>query len=113
MLFRSNPVTAGLGAMQEHGLPVMTVICNNRGYASQQGELPHFYPGGYAVQSGNYSGTGINPNPEYAQLAGMFGGHGEKVEKPADVRPALERGLKAIASGKLAVIDVRLPPIHP
>jgi acetolactate synthase-1/2/3 large subunit len=108
-----NPVTAGLGAMQEHKLPVLTIICNNRGYQSQQAEIPHFYPGGHAVKSGNYSGTGINPNPEYAAMAPIFDGHGEKVEKPEDVRPALERGLKAIASGKLAVIDVRLPPINP
>jgi acetolactate synthase-1/2/3 large subunit len=64
------------------------------------------------VKSGNYSGTSISPNPEYSALAPIFGGYGEKVEKPEDVRAALERGLKAVASGKVALLDLRLQPIH-
>jgi len=35
-------------------------------------------------------------------------GYGEKVEEPGEVRAALQRGLKAIASGQMALIDIRL-----
>jgi acetolactate synthase-1/2/3 large subunit len=33
-----------------------------------------------------------------------FGGHGEYVEQPADIRPALER---AFASGKASIVNVK------
>jgi len=32
----------------------------------------------------------------------------KKLEEPGEVRAALQRGLKAIAAGQLALIDVRL-----
>ena len=91
----------------------MIIIFNNFGYQSQQGEIPHFYPGGHTVTTGNFaaSGTAIKPNPEYAALAPIYGGYGEKVEKPSEVRAALERGLKALAEGKVVLLDVRLKAI--
>jgi acetolactate synthase-1/2/3 large subunit len=42
-------------------------------------------------------------NPDFAELAKIFGAHGERVEDPARLRPALE---EAFASGKPAVLDV-------
>ena len=112
--FNYNPVVGALGAAQEHNLPFMIIIFNNFGYQSQQGEIPHFYPGGHTVTTGNFaaSGTAIKPNPEYAQLAPIYGGYGEKVEKPTEVRAALERGLKAMAEGKVVLLDVRLKPVQ-
>ncbi len=38
--------------------------------------------------------------------------YGEKVTDPAEVRPALQRGLKAVATGQLALLDMRLQPIN-
>ena len=35
-----------------------------------------------------------------------FGGHGEYVTKPDDIRPALERAKKAVAEGKPALVCV-------
>ena len=40
-------------------------------------------------------------------MAKVFGAHGEFVEKPEDIRPALER---AVASGKPAVVNVVTDP---
>jgi acetolactate synthase-1/2/3 large subunit len=40
---------------------------------------------------------------DYQKIAEAFGGYGERVEKPEDIRPALER---AAASGVPAVINV-------
>ena len=61
-------------------------------------------------KSGNFSGTAIKPGPDYASLAPIYGGYGERVEKPAEVRAALQRGLKAVGEGKLALLDMRLAP---
>jgi len=43
----------------------------------------------------------------YEKLAEMVDGHAEYVEKPSEIRPALDRALSA---GKLAVVHVRVDP---
>jgi acetolactate synthase-1/2/3 large subunit len=43
----------------------------------------------------------------YERVADVFGGHGEHVERPADLRPALERALSA---GTPAIVNVMLDP---
>jgi thiamine pyrophosphate-dependent acetolactate synthase large subunit-like protein len=48
------------------------------------------------------------PSPDYAMIARAFEGYGEKVEEPGEVRAALQRGLKAVAGGQVALIDIRL-----
>ena len=40
---------------------------------------------------------------DYQKIAEAFGGYGERVERPDDIRPAIER---ALASGKPAVVNV-------
>ena len=110
--FSYNPVMAALGFAQEHELPILIVIFNNHGYLSQKSGIPKYYPEGWAVRTKKFVGTSITPSPDYAAIAGAFDGHGEKVEEPRDVRPALERGLKAVASGQLALIDIWLDPVN-
>jgi len=43
----------------------------------------------------------------YDRLCEVFGGHGEHVERPGEIAPALER---ALASGEPAIVDVALDP---
>jgi acetolactate synthase-1/2/3 large subunit len=43
---------------------------------------------------------------EYSKFAQMLGGYGEEVKEPAQIRPALERGREAVASGKPALINI-------
>ena len=46
----------------------------------------------------------LYPGPRaYRRCAEAFGGHGEYVERPEELRPALER---AAASGKPALVNV-------
>jgi acetolactate synthase-1/2/3 large subunit len=46
-------------------------------------------------------------NPDFADLARAYGAHGETVVKTVDFAPAFER---ALASGKPAIIDLRMDP---
>jgi len=39
-------------------------------------------------------------------MAEALGCHGEYVERPDDIRPALERAAAAVASGRTAVVNV-------
>lgn len=86
----------GMNAMEfdtvmRHNLPVLVVISQNGGWT---GDPDKNKPGrdlGY---------------PRYDKFAECFGGHGEYVEKPEDIRPALDRAKKAVASGKSAIVTV-------
>jgi acetolactate synthase-1/2/3 large subunit len=106
--FNYDPGLAALGVCQEHNLPIMIVLYNNYGYHSQKSGVPRFFPDGFAVKNQDFIGISINPSPDYAMIARAFDGYGEKVEEPGEVRAALQRGLKAIASGQMALIDIRL-----
>ena len=110
--FFYNPVLASFGAAQELGLPLLVVLFNNAGYLSQKLDVVHEYPEGWAVRSKRFAGLSITPRPDYPALARAFGGHGEAVEKPSDLRAALVRGLEAVSQGKLALVEVALAPIQ-
>ncbi len=83
----------GINAMEidtavRHRVPVLVVISNNGGWT---GDPQQTKPGrnlGYI---------------RYDKMAETFGAHGEYVDKPHEIRPALER---AWASGKPAVVNV-------
>jgi len=109
--FHYNPVVASFGAAQEHRLPIFVVLFNNAGYLSQKTDVGNYYPQGNAMKSGKAIGTTIGPMPDYTLLARAYGGVGEVVEKPGEVRPALLRGLAAVQKGQLALLDVRLKPV--
>lgn len=110
--FNYDPAPAAYGAAQEHNLPFLTIMFNNQGYLSQKSGIPRYYPEGWAVKSNNFSGLHIVPCPEYSTIVKAFDGYGEKVEEPAEVRKAVERGLRAVAAGQSALIDVRLKPVE-
>jgi len=105
--FNYNPVVACYGLCQERGLPILTVIFNNHGYASQQGGLEHHYPDGYGARGGGRElATSITPRPDYPKLVEAFGGWGQAVDHPAEIMPALQRGIAAVREGKPALVDV-------
>jgi acetolactate synthase-1/2/3 large subunit len=110
--FNYNPVQAALGFSQEYRMPVMIVILNNHGFLSQKMGVPLHYPDGWAVKTNTFVGTSITPSPDYSAMARVFDGYGEKVEDPGEVRPSLERGLEALASGRLALIDMWLERVN-
>ncbi len=64
------------------------------------------------MQTKTFVGTSITPSPDYAAIARAFDGYGERAEEPGEVRPAFERGLRAIVSGRVALIDVWLDPVN-
>jgi acetolactate synthase-1/2/3 large subunit len=110
--FNYDPVPAVYGAAQEHDLPFLTIMFNNQGYLSQKSGVPKYYPDGWAVKTGNYSGLHMTPCPEYSLIIKAFGGYGERVDEPGEVHKAVERGLEAVRNGQSALIDVRLKPVE-
>jgi thiamine pyrophosphate-dependent acetolactate synthase large subunit-like protein len=62
------------------------------------------------VQGGLEAGY-FDPPIDFAKEAEAAGAYGENVSDPAEVGPALKRGLQQIRSGTPAVIAVWLPKI--
>ena len=82
------------------GLPAVIVIGNDAGW----GEIRVPQAGIY----GEDAGVAVELAPtRYDKLTESFGGHGEHVERPDELAPALER---ALASGEPAIVNVMLDP---
>jgi acetolactate synthase-1/2/3 large subunit len=102
-----NPITQSLGVSREAGLPILIIVFNNGCYASMRQNHLHYYPDGDAATSGIFHGVNI-PGPDYAQLVAPFGGYGQRVEEPGQLRLALHQALEAVNSGRTALLDVVL-----
>ncbi len=84
----------GMNAMEmdtavRHNIPIVTVISLNGGWT--------------ADPEGSKVGRALGYQ-RYEKMMDAFGGYGEYVEKPAEIRPALQR---AFASGKAAIVNVK------
>ncbi len=105
--FLYNPVTQSFGVAGEANLPFLTVIFNNGNYEAMRRNHLHYYPDGDASRSDVWHGVHI-PGPDYPKLVDPFGGYGVRVEDPADLVPALKKGLEAVNEGRIALVDVAL-----
>ncbi len=108
--FSYNPVAACFGLAQQYELPILVVLCNNQGYVSQEWNLGKYFAQGAALRTRHPYGRVIEPTPDYAVLPRAFGGHGERIERAADLGPAIERALAALGRGQLALLDVLVDP---
>jgi acetolactate synthase I/II/III large subunit len=101
---------AAIASAVRYKAPFMSVIYQNRSYSTGTSATAQFYPDGYAVQGGLEAGY-FDPPIDFAKEAEAAGAYGENVKDPAEVGPALKRGLDNIRRGTPAVIAVWLPKI--
>ena len=85
--------------LARHGVNVVGVMGNNGIWALEKHPMEFLY--GYSVAAD------LRPATRYDQVVEALGGHGELVERPQDVRPALER---AFGAGKPALVNVLTDP---
>ncbi|MBN9473961.1 MAG: hypothetical protein ABS43_11635 [Bordetella sp. SCN 67-23] len=100
--------TPALWAGVRYRAPFLTVVYQNRSWATGTLRLASMYPDGYGLKA-DCDGGYFDPPMDFALEARSAGAHGENVREAQQLRPALERGLKAIRSGTPAVISVWLP----
>ena len=86
-------------SLVRHNIPAVAIIGNNGIWALEKHPMEFLY--GYSVAAE------LTPGTRYDEIATTLGGHGEFVERPEDLRPALER---AFESGKPAVVNVLTDP---
>ena len=84
-----------LATAVKNKIPVVVVVPHNGVYGNvRRKQYEHF--------EGRFAGSELYI-PDLSKVAESLGAHGERVEKPGEIIPALER---ALASGKPAVLDV-------
>lgn len=87
-----------------HRIPVTWVICNNASYRILKENLVD-YLGPQAAGRQFVALDLTEPELRFDRIAESFGVHGRRVERPEDLRPALE---EALALGAPAVVDVAI-----
>ena len=101
-----NPISAHyVGAEQE--LPVLTVLFNNQRWQAVRRATVGLSKDGYAAKSKHQPITFLDSISNYQKAVEVADGYGEKVTDPAEMMPALERGLRAVnVEKRQAVINV-------
>jgi acetolactate synthase-1/2/3 large subunit len=101
---------AAIASAVRYRAPFLSIIYQNRSYSTGTRATAQFYPDGFAVKGGLEAGY-FDPPIDFAKEAEAAGAYGENVSDPAEVGPALKRGLQQIRNGTPAVIAVWLPKI--
>jgi acetolactate synthase I/II/III large subunit len=89
-------------SMVRQKLPVVSIIGNDGAW----GQIKH----PQKAILGHATAAELSPGIRYDKMVEALGGYGELVERPEDIRPALER---AFASGLPACINVLIDPDKP
>jgi len=76
-------------------LPILSILLNNFAMAIELPVMPK--------ATEKYRATDISG--DYAAMARAFGGYGERVTDPAQIIPAIERGIAQTRSGKPALLE--------
>ena len=79
--------------------PILMIVMNDYQMANIKVRQTHLY-------SGRYIGVDVT-NPDFAKVAEDFHCYGERVERPGELGPAIDRALK---DGRPAVLDVIINP---
>jgi acetolactate synthase-1/2/3 large subunit len=87
-------------------LPTLTIIANNQTWHAVRQATLDIYPDGTAARANVMPLTELKPAPDYEKVIATCGGHGERVENPADLPDAIKRGLDAVRSGTPALVNV-------
>jgi acetolactate synthase-1/2/3 large subunit len=88
-----------LATARQYDAPVVVLVVDNGMYGTIRMHQERRFPG-------RVSGTDLE-NPDFAALAGAFGGYGERVDRTADFGAALDR---ALGAGVPAVLHLPVDP---
>ena len=76
-------------------IPIMSILLNNFSMAIELKVMP--------VSTEKYRSTDISG--DYAAMARAFGGYGERVTRPEDIIPAIQRGIQKTKEGVPVLLE--------
>lgn len=96
-----------LWSASRYEVPIGIVIFNNREYQANR-MIQNFYQG-RIQKTGKYIGVKLDhPDINYVKMAGAYDIKGERVDKPEDLKGALQRCKTAMREGRPYLVDVRI-----
>ncbi|MBI4473198.1 MAG: hypothetical protein HY646_11045 [Acidobacteria bacterium] len=95
-----------------HRIPLLTIMHNNRAYHAEVmfvQTMANLHNRG--ADRAHIGTTITDPNIDYAKMAQAYGMYAEgPISNPADLAPALRRGIDQVKRGEPALIDVIMQP---
>ena len=76
-------------------IPILSILLNNFSMAIELKVMP--------ISTEKYRSTDISGN--YADMAKAFGGYGERVTQPDDIKAAIKRGIEQTQAGTPALLE--------
>jgi len=90
-----------------YDLPILVVIFNNGCWGAVRKTTAALFPNGWAAKTGDFPLSDLTPAPAYEKIVEAHGGYGERVARGEDVRPAMQRALRAVRQERRqAVLNV-------
>ena len=104
----ANPIACHYTAQMQN-LPVLTIIYNNALYGAVRSATLDMYAKGTAAESDGRLLADL-PAPSFEKIVAAHDGHGERVDRPADLPAALQRAAAAVRNGQQALVNVVCKP---
>ncbi|MFL5282326.1 MAG: thiamine pyrophosphate-requiring protein [Rhodopila sp.] len=76
-------------------IPILSILLNNFSMAIELKVMP--------ISTEKYRSTDISG--DYAAMARAFGGYGERITQPSDIKAAIQRGIEQTKAGKPALLE--------
>ncbi len=95
-----------------YGIPCLILVANNRSFFNDEMHQERVARERVRPVENRWIGQRISePDIDLAMMARAQGAEGiGPVTKPADLEPAIERGVQAVRAGAVCVVDVRVQP---
>ncbi|MBL8381051.1 MAG: thiamine pyrophosphate-requiring protein [Burkholderiales bacterium] len=101
----ANPAACHQAAAA-HGIPVLTIVCNNGKWGAVELATKGMYGQGAAAKAPHVPLSPLAPSPDFEKYCEASGGYGEKVSSREQLPGALARGLAAVREGRQALLNV-------
>jgi acetolactate synthase-1/2/3 large subunit len=96
--------TAAHFVSRAYDLPVLWIVFNNRTWNAVKRSTLGYAKDGWAVKTDTMPLTYLEPSPDYEMVCQASGGHGERVEDPAELPEVLRRALRMVRDEKRQVL---------
>ncbi|HET9970827.1 MAG TPA: thiamine pyrophosphate-requiring protein [Streptosporangiaceae bacterium] len=96
---------------RRYGVPALTVIYDNRGWAAPRSSTLAVHPDGAAAKAGDFF-TSFEPEADLPGVAAAAGGaYAVTADDPDELPQVLRDALAVVQGGRSAVVSVHLPPV--
>ena len=94
-------------ALRYH-LPIVYIVNENSGWLGSM-KFSHYGKNWESLgEQDRECGSDSVPDARFDKLTEVYGGHGEHIERPEEIKPALERACRAAEEGTPAIVNVKM-----